>query len=334
MVTTSLLKVFKNQDYNLVSHTNPLTFSGATITIIDGLYQSNQWVDMLNAIFPGGNGFCQYFDIDWMTDAQALEMFTALSTTGEYRLVPTISSIDELVIVQTLQNVFGDLNGQFGMIPEWEESVSFTGGTMYATPNYTGQKSLKTLHTRLIPFTANQYKLSNLKNKQVRTVVKTEYLQTYYSGAFQYGYERTIFSDSTVSTKFVPEQCGFNYKRVQIVANAMGVSAAESFCGWEVQNYSHYISETSGEIMGQASESMCSFSAIPDTNYPISFTFTNIMPRAIKVSVSGVGTAYGITSSATTFSIPGEGTYTLTFTPQTKLVSVTKTTTITLNFSN
>lgn len=333
MATTSLLKVFKNQDYNLVSHTNPLTFSGATITIIDGLYQSNQWVDMLNAIFPGGNGFCQYFDIDWMTDAQALEMFTALSTTGEYRLVPTISSIDELVIVQTLQNVFGDLNGQFGMIPEWEESVSFTGGTMYATPNYTGQKSLKTACQKL---GLSPSQLSLAYSKQSENVVYTDYVGKYYSGTFQYGYKRTVYSSSRVETNFTSEICGYNYKNVNIVANAANIPTSSTFCEWEAQNYSpNTFDYTNGEIIGDATEGMCAVQALSDTNYPFSIKFTNfnLFRLRITVSIADNGRpSSAIKSSATSFSLAVNTSYTLTFTPQSTLLSA-KAPTITITFA-
>ena len=326
---TSLLKVFRYQDYNLVTHSTPLTFTGATITMHDGRYQNNDWVGAFNSQFGGGD-FCGYFDIDWMTNAQAKEMFNELAGGVYYKLVPTISSTDELVIVLTLQEAFEYLNAITGMLPEWEESVTFIGGTMRVTPSYTGEKSLKTLVNKVLPF-AGEYKLSSLNSKQVGTVVKTEYLQTYYSGAFKYGYKRTIYTTSDVDTSFIPEQCGFNFRNVQIVANGFGVSVADTFCEWEVQNYQYDISETSGEIMGQASKNMCSFSAIPNTNYPISFKFTNTSnTRYLYVSVSGAGSSKGITCNATTFTIARLGTYTLTFTPQSTLANNT---TITLTFA-
>lgn len=334
MATTSLLKVFKNQDYNLVSHSTPLTFTGATITIIDGLYQTNQWIDMFNAIFPEGNGFCQYFDIDWMTDAQALEMFTALSINyGTYKLVPTISSTDELVIVLTLQNVFGDLNGLTGMIPAWTESVGFTGGTMYVTPKYTSTKSLKTLFSTL---KLSPYKLSVAENKQTEEIVKTEYLQKYYIGTFQYGYKRTIYSTSRVETNFTPEQCGFKFKRVGIVANAANIPTSGTFCEWEAQNYSpNTFDYTNGEITGDASESMCSVQAISDTNYPFSIKITNydLVRLRITVSITDNGkTSSVIKSSATSLSLAVNTSYTLTFTPQSTLLNA-KAPTITITFA-
>lgn len=329
MATTSLLKVFRYQDYKLVSHSNPLTFTGATITISDGLYQDNDWINAVTTIFPAGDGFCSYFNIDWMTDTQAMEMFIALSDNGNYRVVPTILTTDEFDMVTYLRDAFDMLNNMTGMLP-YVDGITFTGGTMRVTPSYTGTKSLKTLFGKLgLLFPA---KLSNAESKQSETVAKTEYVGTYYSGIYQYGCKRTIYSTSRVETDFKPTQCGFNFKNMNLIANANDIGLSSAICDWEVPIYDYYIDYNQGTVFGDTRKNMCSFKVVPSPNYPISFVLTNIASRDLYVTVQNTGASYGITS-VSGFTLKKNGTYTLKFTPQTKLASMATTQSIILNFS-